>query len=120
MRFAAWYSLVVGCLMLAQWTFFLAAGQVPELRTEPYRIGFHLAGEAVTAMMLIVAGAGLLRGKTWARPVGMTALGLLIYTAIVSPGYFAQQGVWPLVAMFAVILALALFSLRQLMRKAVG
>ena len=117
MRFAAWYSLVVGFLMLAQWTFFLAAGQVPELHTEPYRIGFHLAGEAVTALALIVAGGGLLRGKAWARPLGLTALGLLIYTAIVSPGYFAQQGVWPLVAMFVVILALALFSLRQLMQK---
>jgi hypothetical protein len=35
---------------------------------------------------------------------------MLAYTAIVSPGYFAQQGQWPLVGMFAVILALDIVS----------
>jgi len=39
-----------------------------------------------------------------------------VYTVIVSPGYFAQQGQWPLVAMFAVLLILALVSLRLLAR----
>lgn len=45
MKFAAWYSILVGLLMLAQRLFFLLAGQVPELQAEPYRIAFHLVGE---------------------------------------------------------------------------
>lgn len=45
MRFVAWYSIMVGLLMLAQRLFFLLAGQVPELQAEPYRIAFHLVGE---------------------------------------------------------------------------
>jgi hypothetical protein len=114
MRFAGWYSLVVGSLMLAQWGFFLATGQVPELQTEPFRIAFHLAGEAATAIALIVSGAALLRRLKWARDVSFASLGMLVYTVIVSPGYFAQQGQWPLVAMFAVLLILALVSLRLL------
>jgi len=92
MRFAGWYSLVAGSLMLAQWGFFLATGQVPELQTEPFRIAFHLAGEAATAIALIVSGAALLRRLKWGRDVSFASLGMLIYTAIVSPGYFAQQG----------------------------
>jgi len=32
MRFAAWTALVIGALMLAQWLFFIAAGQVPVAR----------------------------------------------------------------------------------------
>jgi len=108
--------LVVGSLMLAQWGFLLATGQVPELQAEPFRIAFHLAGEAATAIALIVSGAALLRRLKWGRPVSFVSLGMLIYTAIVSPGYFAQQGQWPLVAMFAVLLILALVSLRLLAR----
>jgi hypothetical protein len=35
---------------------------------------------------------------------------MLTYTVLVSPGYFAQLGQWPLVAMFAVLLILTLVS----------
>jgi len=59
MKFAGWYGIVVGFLMLAMWSFFLATGQVPELQTEPYRIAFHLAGEFITALVLIDGGFGL-------------------------------------------------------------
>ena len=116
MRFVGWYSLVVGFGMLAQWGFFLATGQVPELQAEPFRIAFHLTGEAATAIALIVSGAALLRRLKWGRDVSFVSLGMLIYTVIVSPGYFAQQGQWPLVAMFGVLLILALISLRLLAR----
>ncbi len=116
MRFSAWYGIVVGVLMFAQWAFFLLAGQVPELETEPYRIAFHLIAEAVTAVLLILGGVGLLREATWGRDVSLFAHGLLVYTVIVSPGYFAQLGEWPLVAMFAVLLVLAVFSVSRLLR----
>lgn len=56
MKFAGWYGIVVGFLMVGQWLFFLATGQVPELQTEPVRIAFHLAGEFLTALGLIVSG----------------------------------------------------------------
>jgi hypothetical protein len=46
----------------------------------------------------------------------MVANGLLIYTVIVSPGYFAQSGQWPLVGMFALLLVLAVLSIRSLWR----
>lgn len=37
MRFAATVSLGIGLLMLAQWLFFLGAGQAPELETRRWR-----------------------------------------------------------------------------------
>src|SRR5512133_2081193 len=54
MKFAGWYCVVVGFLMLAQWGFFLIAGQVPEMQTAPIALAFHLAAEAATALALIV------------------------------------------------------------------
>ena len=74
----------------------------------------------MTAVLLIVAGVGMLRARTWSRGVGLFAFGLLVYTSIVSPGYFAQLGQWPLVAMLAVVLALAAVCIVMLLREPRG
>jgi hypothetical protein len=102
--------------MFGQWSFFLAVGAVPELQSEPVRIAFHLAAEFVTAVCLIVSGVALLRGAPWGRGLYLVAAGMLAYTAIVSPGYFAQQGQWPLVLMFAVLVVFDLVSILTLLR----
>jgi len=94
MRFSGWYGIAVGSMMLAQWAVFLATGNVPELQTELLRIAFHLVGEFTTAVGLIVSGIALLKGKPWAAGVYLVAAGMLLYTVVVSPGYFAQQGQW--------------------------
>jgi hypothetical protein len=109
-RFPAIYGIFVGVLMLAQWAFFLANGQVPELQTEPWRIAAHLLAEFVTALGLMVASIALLMRAPWAPPAYLVFAGMLIYSVIASPGYFAQQGQWALVAMFAVLLVLAVLA----------
>lgn len=111
MTFPALYALIVGTLMIGQWAFFLATGQVPELETEPLRIRFHLAAEFATAIALVIGGLGLLTAQNWSYWVYMVAMGMLLYTMIVSPGYFAQKGQWPFVGMFAVLLVLALICI---------
>ena len=45
MIFAPWYAILVGLGMIGQWSVFLATRRMPELKTEPFRIAFHLAGE---------------------------------------------------------------------------
>lgn len=97
--------------MISQWLFFLATDQVPELTTEPLRIRFHLAAECATAIALVVGGIALLTGQAWGRWFYPLAVGMLLYTVIVSPGYFAEKGEWALVGMFAVVLVLALVSI---------
>jgi hypothetical protein len=114
MKFVAWFAVIVGTLMLAMWTFFLVTGQVPELVTEPYRIALHLAGEFATAIALIIAGIGLLNKVVWGRSLYFVAAGMLLYTLIVSPGYYAQQRQWAFVGMFALLLLLDLLSVFKL------
>lgn len=116
MKAAGWCSLVIGVLMLGQWGFFLSMGQVPEVQTAPIALAFHLAAEGITALLLIVSGTMLIRGRSRFAWLGFVANGMLIYTVIVSPGYFAQRGQWPLVVMFAVLLGAATFSIWQLIR----
>lgn len=115
MKFSAWYSIIVGLLMIVQWVFFLMVGAVPELSTEPIRLAFHLAGEFVTAACLIAGGVSLFRGFPSGRGLSLVAAGMLAYTVIVSPGYFAQQGQWPLVGMFALLLILDAINVAKLL-----
>jgi len=110
-RAAASYAIVVGVLMFGQWAMFLFTGNVPELQTGPIRIAFHLAGEFTTAALLIVGGFGLLTVRRWGYHVFLLALGMLLYTIIVSPGYFGQLGQWAFVLLFAGLVVLtALFA----------
>ena len=115
MRFAAWSALVIGAMMLAQWLFFIAAGQVPEFETEPYAIASHLLAELATAGALIVSGVLLLRGRRRAAGFALFAFGMLVYASINSPGYFVQLGQWPLVALFALVLVVALVAITRLL-----
>jgi hypothetical protein len=110
MIFSALFALIVGLGIIGQWAFFLTTDQVPEMETEPLRIRFHLAAEFATAIALLIGGVALLTGQPWARWVYPLAMGMLLYTVIVSPGYFAEKGQWAFVAMFAVLLLLALVS----------
>jgi len=116
MRFPSGFAIFIGACMLAQWTWFLFSGSVPELHSEPVRLGFHLAAETLTALLLIVAGGAGLGSKRWARPLLLVSLGMLLYTVIVSPGYFAQRGQVGFVVMFAVIFALACVAIRAVVR----
>ena len=111
MIFASIFAIVVGVGMIGQWLLFLTTGQVPELETEPLRIRFHLAAEFLTALALLIAGAALLTDQPWGRWLYLLAAGMLLYTVIVSPGYFAEKGQWAFVAMFAVVFVLALIAI---------
>jgi hypothetical protein len=115
MKFPAWYGIVVGILMIAQWSLSIISGSVPEFQTEPWRIGFHLAAEFLTAIMLIVGGIAVLRSVAWGRTVLLIGLGMVIYSEIVSPGYFAQLGGWAIVGMFMVLLCGAIWSVLLLL-----
>jgi hypothetical protein len=119
-RLVAYYSLTIGLLMVLQWGFFLATGNVPELETEPVAIAFHLVAELVTATMLVVAGVGLLRLMTWSLWVALLSFGMLLYTSINSAGYFAEHGEWGMVTMFAVLFLLTLLCVWQFVKNADG
>ena len=111
MVFSAIYAIIVGIGMIGQWSVSLFANKVPELKTEPFRIAFHLAGEFLTAVSLVAGGLGLITDTSWGQPAYLVSMGMLLYTVIVSPGYFAQKREWPMVIMFAVLFILALVSL---------
>jgi hypothetical protein len=117
MKFSAWYGIIVGFIMIVQWVFSIVTGGVPEMQSEPWRIALHLAAEFTTALMLIVSGIASLNSIAWGKKVLLVGLGMVIYSEIVSPGYFAQLGQWVLVVMFAVLLFGAVFGVMKLLQE---
>jgi hypothetical protein len=117
MIFAAVYAIVIGVAMIGQWTVTIVRGQVPTPEQDPvagrgfWDMMFHWAAEFLTALALVVGGLALLMHWGWALPLYLVATGMLLYSLINSPGYFAQQRQWPMVAFFGVMLVLAVVSL---------
>ena len=110
MKFSAWYGILVGLLMIGQRTVSIASGGVPEFETAPVAIAFHLAAELSTALLLIAGGIGALQSRVWGKRTLLVGLGMVIYSEVVSPGYFAQRGQWAFVLILMTLLGGALVS----------
>jgi len=107
-RVVAAYSVLIGIMMAAMWTVFALTDQIPEIDTKPKEIAFHLAGEFLTAFALISGGLGLALKRAWGFPINTAALGMLSYTVVVSPGYYAQNENYAFVGMFGILMLLTL------------
>ncbi len=105
---AAGYSICVGISMITMWIMFYVMGSIPELQTRTAEIGLHIIGEIVTALSLIVGGYALLTKKWWGLQAYSLSMGMLLYTLIVSPGYYIQKGELGFVLMFGTLFLFAL------------
>ena len=108
--YAPVYAILVGVVMIGQWSFSYLSKQIPEFESEPIRITFHIAGEMITALCLILGGIGLSMDLSWGRSLYLIAMGMLFYTVIVSPGYFAQKGDWKWLGIFGSLIVVGLIS----------
>ena len=114
-RGPALYAVAVGLLMLVMWGFLIAAGEVPELATGEAEIYFHLTAEFLTAFLLILGGAAVLLRRNRLGRLLTVGFGMLLYTLIVSPGYYVDLGKTPIVVMFAVLFVLTVISLGRVL-----
>jgi hypothetical protein len=83
----------------------LITGQVPEVAEGRVDIWFHIVAELAMAGLLVAAGVALLRRVPRAGLLSALALGWICYSAVNSPGYYAQTGDWAVVGMFGLVLA---------------
>ena len=109
MKFVKISSAIIGFLIIGQWVFFLITGNVPELETTPVSIGFHITIELLTALLLIFGGL-ICKKRIQRQVILLYSQGMLGYTVFNSAGYFAQNGDWLFVGMFAVLLGISIFN----------
>ena len=88
--------------MICMWIAFLVTNQVPKINTAPLKISYHLLAESITALLLLIGGFGLYTKKSWVFHLYLISMGMLLYTVIVSAGYYADLGEIVMVGMFTV------------------
>ncbi len=120
---AAIYALIVGLAIIGVWIILLVTGQDTrlqnELRTIPFEIGMAITSDMLTAIMLLVAGFGLIKKYNWAIKVFLLSMGFLFYSVVNAVGLYGQRGEVPFIIMFGVILMLAVtFTTFALTKKA--
>ena len=94
--------------MLGMWFLLLFKREVPDLKTKPTQIFFHLAAEFLTAVVLIVGGIGFIISQPWGLAIFFIAIGMAIYSTINAAGFYGQLKDWP---MFIILIAFSIFSL---------
>ncbi len=109
MKFVKISSAIIGMLMIAQWVFFIVTGNVPEFKTTPISIGFHISIEIMTAMLLLFSSL-ICKKRVVRETLLLYGQGMLGYTVVNSAGYFAQSGQWGFLAMFAILLAISIYN----------
>jgi hypothetical protein len=107
-KIAAIYSIIIGIAMIGMWLSLIATNQVLEINIEPIRISYHLIGEFLTAIILLIGGFGLFTNRGWGFHVFLISMGMLLYTVIVSAGYYGQQGDMIMVGMFTILQVLTI------------
>lgn len=104
------YTVVVGVFMVGFWGFLVATAQA-ELKERPWDMRLHLAAEFATAFLLIGSGVSAFVGAPGLTALAPVALGMLFYTAINSPGFYAGKGNWPMVGMFSALAVLTVAAI---------
>ncbi|MCC7573323.1 MAG: hypothetical protein KO464_08030 [Candidatus Methanofastidiosum sp.] len=77
----------------------------------------HLIGEIVTAFLLIGGGVGLYYKRKWGTTVYFLGTGMLIYTLIVSPGYYLQNNNLEFVGMFTLLFIITIVLLISIIKQ---
>ncbi|MFX0139867.1 MAG: hypothetical protein ACFFDN_39870 [Candidatus Hodarchaeota archaeon] len=105
---ASIYTILIGIAMLSMWLFLLIRKEVPELKTKPTQIFFHLTTEFLTSIILIIGGFGLMMNQSWGVAIFFIAIGMVIYSTINAAGFYGQLKDWP---MFIILIVFTIFSL---------
>ncbi|HKO34170.1 MAG TPA: hypothetical protein VJY85_10535 [Candidatus Limnocylindria bacterium] len=96
-------SIGVGLSIAGIWSTLLVRRQVPEVAQGLPSIRFHLTAELLASIGLLIGGIGLLLDQSWGTPVAAVSLGMALYSATNSAGYYADRRQLPVVIMFTVL-----------------
>ena len=120
MRIVGWGQVIVGTAIAALWLLLLVTDQVPEVDEGRISIWFHITAELLLATVLIAAGLALLRRRARARLLSALALGALGYSAVNSPGWYAERGEWAMVGLFALVVCATIAAFGWVWRAALA
>ena len=114
-RIEAVYSIVIGISILGMWSMILLTGGISE---PPIEISLHLISEFSMAILLLISGISILRGKIYGKTIFLISNGMLIYSVLNAAGYYGQRNNFAMVGMFVVIFIISsIFMVTETIRR---
>ncbi len=95
------YSIVISISVIGMWGMTILTGGIVE---GLFEVSFHLASEFLMAILLLLGGIGLLRGKAYGKKLYILSNGMLIYSVLNAAGYFGERDNVASTVMFLLIL----------------
>ncbi|HCJ11367.1 MAG TPA: hypothetical protein DHW14_09445 [Clostridiales bacterium] len=84
------FLVAVGLFMVGRWVGFVLAGNMPEglwtVENDRYLV-FRIGAEGTVALLAVLGGLGLLRGRPWGTATALVALGGLLHSTVDSLGF---------------------------------
>jgi hypothetical protein len=69
------------------------------------------------AILLLISGISILRGKIYGRTIFLISNGMLIYSVLNAAGYYGQRNNFAMVGMFAIIFVISsIFLISEIIR----
>lgn len=102
------YSIGIGVAIIGLWIMLITKKKIPELKTEPITIYFHITAEITMGLMAVISGIFILLELLWSKYLFLISSGICVYAVINSAGYYAQRKTWVFVGLFTVILVTSL------------
>ncbi|MBN2156793.1 MAG: hypothetical protein JW776_12190 [Candidatus Lokiarchaeota archaeon] len=81
--------------------------KIPELKSEPITIYFHICAEIGMGLVAILSGILILLGFIWGKYLFLISSGICIYAVTNSSGYYAQRKIWIFVGFFISIFSVS-------------
>lgn len=106
------YCVVVAVLMASWWVLEIRHGAMSRPDRSRAEIRLHVTGELLTAAALLLGGLWLIAGQD---DLALVGLGMLLYSVVVSPGYFVARHEVAPVAMFAVLTVMTMGAVTALL-----
>jgi hypothetical protein len=102
---ASIYSILVAISVFGFWLilFFRKKLFDPASNRSRLELEYHILAELLTAGVLIAGALGTILSISWGDSILVLGLGMLLYTVVNSPGYYASRGDKPMVTMFLIL-----------------
>ena len=105
------YSILSGIMIIGTWFFLFKQNRLNELHMRRMEMTSHLIAEIITAILLNIAGVGLLLNIAWATIISPVCLGMLFYAIVNISGRYVEDRDTVMVIILTVAAALTAIAI---------
>jgi len=105
---AAFYSVLAAIALMIYWYALYKNDEHTELLETPIKKAVRLGRDILTAVLLVIGGAGVFSIQVWGLTVYFISMGVLVLSLCDFTIYYGQRKDWPRFGFFALLAVVAI------------